>query len=127
MSLSKLNDLFLKHGDQHHAMARVNIPESDIKSRLIKFKSNKRIRPTPSKFNVYKKECWRITELQNIKSLPNHENRGFRNFHLDHIYPIYHGFKNNVPPEVIGDISNLRFIPYKENMRKGKHLLCSNV
>lgn len=42
-----------------------------------------------------------------------------RDLHLDHIYSISEGFKNNVPPEIIGHWTNLRLIPKKENSSKG--------
>jgi hypothetical protein len=40
-------------------------------------------------------------------------------YHLDHKYSIAEGFKNKVPPEVIGSIYNLEFIPCNANTRKG--------
>lgn len=39
--------------------------------------------------------------------------------HLDHIYSISEGFKNNIPPYVIGHWSNLRLLPKIENSSKG--------
>ena len=39
--------------------------------------------------------------------------------HLDHIYSISEGFKNNIPVEVIGHWTNLRLIPKIENSSKG--------
>jgi hypothetical protein len=32
------------------------------------------------------------------------------------------GFYNKIPPEVIGDLKNLRFIPIRQNMRKGSKI-----
>ena len=40
-------------------------------------------------------------------------------YHLDHKYSITEGFKNKVPPKVIGSIYNLEFIPYNVNVSKG--------
>jgi hypothetical protein len=34
------------------------------------------------------------------------------------IFSIANGFKDNISPEIIGDISNLRFIHCKENQTK---------
>lgn len=65
----------------------------------------------------YYKEVWIITESQHLESLPGIELRG-QNFHLDHIMPIAYGFKNNIPPEYIGRLSNLRIISKRENFRK---------
>jgi len=39
-------------------------------------------------------------------------------YQLDHIYPISVGYKNNIAPEVIGGINNLRLISWEENRRK---------
>ena len=41
--------------------------------------------------------------------------------HLDHIYSIHTGFKNNIPPEIIGHWTNLRMLSKKENSSKGKN------
>ena len=46
-------------------------------------------------------------------------NRRSKDLHLDHIYSISEGFKNNIPPEIIGHWTNLRLIPKKENSSKG--------
>lgn len=71
----------------------------------------------------YYKKVWKITEQQDLTSLPNHDKRGkisrMENaYHLDHIVPIIEGYKNNIKPEVIGDISNLRFIPALKNIKR---------
>lgn len=42
-----------------------------------------------------------------------------RDLHLDHVYSIAEGFKNNIPPEIIGHWSNLRLLPKIENSSKG--------
>lgn len=71
---------------------------------------------------MYYHICWYVTESQPLHILKNHDKRCFKCFngyHLDHIYPISAGYHNNIPPEKIGHISNLRFIPVKENMKKG--------
>jgi hypothetical protein len=38
--------------------------------------------------------------------------------HLDHIYPVSKGFDNNIPPELIASIENLRLINWRENVIK---------
>lgn len=71
-------------------------------------------------------EVTKITRMQPIVILENYEKRGKAGiegaYHLDHIYPISKGFDNKIPVEIIGDISNLRFIPWEENLRKGNRL-----
>lgn len=76
----------------------------------------------------YYKNVRRITEQQPIHLLENYEKRGFVGkskdaYHLDHIIPIFYGWKNNIDPQIIGDISNLRFIPGIENIKKGTKIL----
>lgn len=68
---------------------------------------------------LYYAKVWEVTENQPITLLENYNNRGWKNYHLDHIYPISSGFSDKIPPEKIGNIKNLRFIPYKENLNKG--------
>ena len=40
-------------------------------------------------------------------------------FELDHIISKKYGFDNKISPEIIGDISNLQFIHWKDNSTKG--------
>lgn len=73
----------------------------------------------------YYNEVHKITKRQDIQSLKHFEKRGKAklgtdNYQLDHIIPISEGFRNNIDPEIIGDISNLRFIPWKENILRNK-------
>jgi hypothetical protein len=42
-----------------------------------------------------------------------------RDLHLDHIYSIAEGFKNDIPPEIVGHWTNLRLLPKIENSSKG--------
>lgn len=39
-------------------------------------------------------------------------------FQIDHIIPIKYGFDNNLPPETVGHINNLRIVTWKENRDK---------
>ncbi len=64
-------------------------------------------------------KVWYLTELNDLTTLKNHERRKFRGMNLDHIFPISIAFKRNIPPEIVAHIDNLRFIPYKQNMKKG--------
>lgn len=68
---------------------------------------------------------WCITESQPLHVLRGYEKRCFRGVsctHLDHIVPIIYGYNNNIPPEKIGGLTNLRFIRSTVNMRKGHKL-----
>ena len=42
-----------------------------------------------------------------------------KDMHLDHIYSISEGFKNSIPPEIIGHWTNLRLLPKIDNSSKG--------
>lgn len=68
---------------------------------------------------LYYAMVWEVTESQPLHILENFDKRGWRNHHLDHIYPISMGFKEKIPPKKVGNIKNLRFIPYTENLDKG--------
>jgi len=62
-----------------------------------------------------------ITRSQPLKTLKDYDKRGNSKndgYHLDHIYPISLGFTNNIPAEEIGNIKNLRYIPWLENILK---------
>ena len=67
----------------------------------------------------------RVLTEQNVVNIPNYDEskRGLAGVegahHIDHIIPITTGYKKNIAPEIIADITNLRFIPWKENLTKG--------
>jgi len=72
----------------------------------------------------YKRQVELITRKQPINTLENHELRGVigkdeNPYHLDHVISMYEGFMEDVPPEIIGNIINLRFIPAGKNITKG--------
>jgi len=80
-----------------------------------------------SRFIFYKSVVDECTKRQPIHLLENSEHRGSSGrkgaYHLDHIISIRYGFDNGIPPEIIGDIKNLRFIPWKQNLKKSsKHV-----
>lgn len=69
----------------------------------------------------YRREVDRITKQQPLHLLEHYEKRGHAQndgYHLDHIIPAKYGFDNNIDPNIIGDISNLQFIYWKENLQK---------
>jgi len=75
-----------------------------------------------SELKKYKREVDRITNQQPINNLLNYDKRGKSGeigaFHLDHKFSIIMGFKNNINPEIIGNIKNLEFIPWLDNIKK---------
>lgn len=81
-----------------------------------------------SKFIHYKMMVDEITKRQPICILENSHLRGSSGqrgkYHLDHIISIRYGFDNGISPDIIGDIKNLRFIPWKQNLKKSsKHVV----
>lgn len=71
---------------------------------------------------LYYAKVWLVTESQPLSLLENSNKRGWKNHHLDHIFPIALGYHKGLSPNKIGNIKNLRFIPYKENLNKGAQL-----
>jgi hypothetical protein len=70
------------------------------------------------KFEAYKRQVWAETRKQPIENLENFDKRERTGYHLDHIYSIRQGFIDDVKPEIIGSICNLRMITSKENISK---------
>ena len=85
-------------------------------------------------WKLYRDEVRRITQEQDLQSLEHYEKRitqallkehGYKIYRsesyyaLDHITSIWYGWKNNISPEIIGHISNLRYIPSLDNCNKG--------
>ena len=76
---------------------------------------------------LYYAMVWEVTEQQPLYILENSDKRGWKNYHLDHIYPISMGYKDKIPPEKMGNIKNLRFIHYTENLDKGSKITNESV
>lgn len=70
-------------------------------------------------WKIYKSLVLRLTEKQPLHTLENYDKRGFKEYHVDHKVSIKHGFKNNINPHLIADISNLRMLSCIENTDKG--------
>lgn len=71
----------------------------------------------------YRRHVKNVTKRQNIDELENSEKRGTIGhkedpYHIDHVFSVYDGFMLGIEPEVIGNISNLRFLPALENIKK---------
>ena len=76
---------------------------------------------------LYYAMVWEVTERQPLHILENSDKRGWKSYHLDHIYPISMGFKENISPEKIGNIKNLRFIHFEENIKKGSTITSDSL
>jgi len=69
-------------------------------------------------FLRYKQKVWAETKRNDLTILENYDRRNKLDYHLDHMYSIFEGFRNNVDTYIIGHIENLRMLPYKENLSK---------
>lgn len=49
---------------------------------------------------------------------PDGHDRGRRDFHLDHRFPIHMGYKERIPVEVMSSLANLELLPWRENICK---------
>ena len=67
-------------------------------------------------YEKYRRAVWRFSN-RSYKKYMSGQIRDRHN-HLDHILSIIEGFHNHVPPEVMGNICNLRLIDGKLNQRK---------
>jgi hypothetical protein len=69
-----------------------------------------------TKKKEYYRAVRRITKRQKVEVLENYRKEGYE---LDHITPIIEGYRRQIDPKIVGDISNLRYIPASENRRLG--------
>lgn len=70
-------------------------------------------------FKKYRRKVYYWTAKNDLTTLSDADRRGRLDFHLDHKYSIAEGFKNGVPPKIIGSIHNLQFLDHKVNTKKG--------
>jgi len=73
----------------------------------------------------YRSDVNKITNKQPIGTLDNSDKRGLcgveRAYQLDHKFSVLEGFKQGVDPKIIGNINNLEFIPWEDNLTKGSN------
>jgi hypothetical protein len=60
------------------------------------------------------------TQYNRHKNIIDPENKRGVEWHLDHIYSVSDGFVNNVPINILSDVSNLRLIHSSENYKKNR-------
>ena len=69
-------------------------------------------------FELYKLNVDKFTRLSlQMNNMNNIDKRG-KKFHLDHKYSKADGFLNNIPPEIVGHISNLEIVDQHYNSSK---------
>ena len=78
-------------------------------------------------YQKYKGKVWTETNKQPIHILENFDKRAKSGvigaYQLDHIISIKFGFDNKISPDVIGNITNLRMVPWEENIKKGSKII----
>jgi len=87
--------------------------EQDKKNNAVKYKEG---------FELYYYLIWKNTNIvyKKYKNIIDINNSRSIDNHLDHIYSIYDGFKNNIPVYLMTCVSNLRIISSSKNVSKGK-------
>jgi hypothetical protein len=75
--------------------------------------------PEYNEFKKYRRKVYYWTNKNELSQLDNYEMRSKTGYHLDHKYSISMGFKNNIPPHIVGSIYNLEFILVADNVKKG--------
>ena len=134
-SIELIKDLYLSGYSMNNISDKLNIPYSTINYNLHKLD----IVRTEDKFRLgidydewlknlpiyqkYKSDVIKITNKQPIEKLKFFDKRGLCGvegaYQLDHKFSISEGFKQGIEPEIIGNIVNLEFIPWEENLNKG--------
>jgi len=69
---------------------------------------------------LYQETVRRLTE-KSIREeyLENVQHRS-RQYHVDHLLSIREGFEQDVPPDLVAHICNLRVVHARDNLRKGQ-------
>ena len=77
-----------------------------------------------SEFVRYKRAVWKETN-KNVNQIPNYNasKRGRCSltkdtYQVDHKFSIFEGFMESICPTIIGHVSNLEFLPWRENLKK---------
>ena len=77
-------------------------------------------------YRKYRSEVQKVTSIQPLYLLEHFNKRGksgkVGSYHLDHILSISYGFHNKISPDIIGNIRNLRMIPWRVNLEKGEFM-----
>ncbi len=74
-------------------------------------------------FQLYKRDVWKHTRKYiDIKNISGYEYQGKAGidgaYHLDHKFSLLQCFKQSIPIEIAGSLSNLEFIPWELNDSK---------
>jgi len=118
---------FSEEWKQNMSDSHIGITQSSktIQKRVYKslgFSSYKEYRNSLSKWKQYSLDVRRITRQQPLETLENFDKRGRAGTNgahqVDHIISVHLGFMKNMPAEKVGNINNLRMLPWEENLRR---------
>lgn len=75
------------------------------------------------KYKAYSNEVRLITGRQPLHQLENYDKRGKSRknsdaYQVDHRYSVIEGFKNGIDPNILGHITNLQMLPWRDNLKK---------
>lgn len=141
INFENVNNLLLKEdflllkldGCNKYANLKVKCPNNHLyETRYVNWSCGKRcqrcfydsIMISDDQIEKYEKYCNYIRSLTRQtykinKQIIDPYNKQSKLFHIDHIYSIYDGFKNNIDPIILSSIYNLRLITREENSKKG--------
>jgi len=114
----RIEETFIEKYGYKNTFCDPNIRKKALESKNRKYLENTNLKDK----ELYYFYVLKITKEQDIEKLNNFHKRGRAGtkgaYHLDHKYSIIEGFRNNIPPYIIGNINNLEMIPAKENISK---------
>lgn len=116
-----LNNRYGVDNPSHISGVKKTISEKQL-ARWAEARQNKKYNNKGLTYKQYQHRVHQYSDTQynlHKESLDPHNKRS-KHFHLDHIYSVFDAWINDVPVNVVGDISNLRMISDKENYNKNK-------
>ena len=119
-------DKKIKEVRGHNTVERLGKEEFEIRQQKIRKTLEEKGIWVPydnlEEYKKYHREVWKYTNSQDISRLENFNKRGKAGipgaYHLDHKFSISRGFIEGIDPKLIGNINNLEFIPWEENVSK---------
>jgi len=117
--INKLNDI---DENGNNAFQRAGVKGNDKRRETNENNGNWITEDQVENFKDYAKLVWRYTRANDLSVLENIENRGTKttDYHLDHRYSIFQGFRDDVPAKIIGSIDNLEMLQSGQNLSKNK-------
>lgn len=98
---------------------RLHNEENYLKSK--KTKRSKTGLLTEERRKIFRRYAYACRKLAQQWAEDNGYELGQQTFHVDHIYSVLDGFKNEVPPSIISHPKNLRILEAKKNSSKGSN------